>query len=155
MIDNGYTIAKLVGFLHIMRGQHDRNSPGEELANAVPKCESALGIEPGTGLIEKKNFRLVSDSAGDLHPLRQSSGKFPHRRFGTLGQAKHFQQFGGSPSGYIGRKTEVATMEVNIFPDRALTIQGVVLRYHAHVASGASGSGHYIKAGNAYCTGRG
>src|ERR1022692_2861998 len=49
-------------------------------------------------------------------------------------------------------ESEMAAVKVEIFPDRALAVQGIELRHHPHEATGLSGMRHHVHAGNRHVT---
>src|ERR1035438_4920024 len=49
-------------------------------------------------------------------------------------------------------ESEIAAVKVEIFPDRALAVQGIELRNHPHEATGLSGMRHHVHAGNRHLT---
>ena len=69
VIDDGHSPAELVGFFHVVGGQHDGNPTLSELANDVPQCQTRLRIEARARLVEETVLGIVGDSACDLHPL--------------------------------------------------------------------------------------
>ena len=61
-----------------------------------------LGIECGGGFVEKQNFRLTRDGAGDADALLLAAGQLRGQLFGVVEQAesgerlfRHFMRFGG------------------------------------------------------------
>ena len=73
MVDDGHTIAQLVGFFHVMGGQDNRDALLAKPADDVPQCQTCLRIETCAGLVEKQDLGIVRDGAGDLHSLGQAS----------------------------------------------------------------------------------
>ena len=86
MIDDGDTLAQLVGFFHVMGGQDNGDPTLLKFADDVPQCQTRLRIEACTGLIQEEHFGIVGDGASDLDPLREAAGKGLNKCLGGLGQ---------------------------------------------------------------------
>ena len=59
MIDNGYTIAKALSLVHVMRGEQDGAAGLLEFLDQFPELASSLRIESGGRFIEKKKIRIA------------------------------------------------------------------------------------------------
>ncbi len=55
MVHDGHPVAQLVGFLHVVSGEHDRLTFGVEAREQLPQCQTSLGIEPGRGLVKEEH----------------------------------------------------------------------------------------------------
>ena len=84
VVDDGETVAKLVGFFHVMGGEDDGNAFNAERGDSFPHRDAALRIEPGAGFVEEQNFGAMRDGAGDLEALGEPSaeGAVDRRRRG-------------------------------------------------------------------------
>ena len=66
--------AELIGFIHIMRSQQNRQPLGVESADAFPQEQARLGIEIIGRLVQKQNVGRVHQRARNHQPLRHSTG---------------------------------------------------------------------------------
>jgi hypothetical protein len=62
-------IAQTLGFLHIVRGEHDRFSLGAKRGNEIPELPTRLWIETGGRLIEEEEVGVANHGARDGEPL--------------------------------------------------------------------------------------
>src|SRR5262249_42769377 len=74
MIDDGDTIAELVGFVHVVRCQEHGQIPLrlDPLEHLPDRC-SRHRIEAGRRLVEKEDARLVNQATGDLGPASHAT----------------------------------------------------------------------------------
>src|SRR5271157_376939 len=150
VVDDGDPAAKHVRLFHVMSSEDDGDPTLSEFADDVPQCQTCLRVEAGTGLVEKEHFGFVGDGARDLHSLRESAGERSYRGLGFFRELEQFQQLGCSFGRLRVRDSKVAAMEVEILPNRALTIEGVELGDHAHEAPRFRRVFHNIDAGDGH-----
>src|SRR5208283_1325212 len=95
VIDDGQAIAEAFGFVHVMGGEQDGAAFFLEGADDVPELASALGIESGGGLVEKKDAWIANQSGGHSQALLLASGKLADPGVGFLGELKFLKDVGG------------------------------------------------------------
>ena len=92
VVDDRDAVAKLVGLLHVVRGQHDGNALLAQASHRLPHRDAALRIEPRARLVEKENLRVMRNGARDLNALRQTARKLCRIGVGSLRQMELRQQ---------------------------------------------------------------
>src|ERR1035437_8984104 len=90
----------------------------------------------------------MGDGSGDLHALGEASGELGRVGVRALGEVKLFQELIGSLLRFRAREAEVQAMEMDVFVDRAGAIEGIKLRYDAHVSARQSRGTDYVDAGD-------
>ncbi len=58
-----------LGFLHVVRGQHDGSTAVPDIAHRLPQMTAGLGIEPGGRLVEEDDPGPVDECQGDREAL--------------------------------------------------------------------------------------
>ena len=89
-------VAQLLGLVHVVSGQHERDAALLEPVEPVPEQVPGLRVEPGRRLVEEQDRRLVDERSGDrqapLHPARQRLDLV----VGALGELGEFEQLVGT-----------------------------------------------------------
>ena len=120
-------VAQLLGLVHVVGGQHQRDPVGLQPVKAVPEGVAGLGVEARGGLVEQQQLGLVDQGPGDrqapLHPARQRIDPVigPVRQLGELDEALD------AGSKLAPGQVEVATVDVEVLPHRQLQVQVVLL----------------------------
>ncbi len=153
VVDDGDPVAELVGLLHVMRGQDDRDSLVAQAANGLPHGDAALRIEAGAGLVEKEHLGTVGDGAGDLNALRKAAGELCGIGSGAFGEVELGEELVGPLFRLGAREAEVEAVEVDVLKDGAGAVERVVLRHHADASSSQRRSGNDIDSGDTHLTG--
>ena len=87
-VHEGHRLAKLVGFLHVVRGHQNRGSEFfAEIANILPDGLFRDGIEPHGRLIEEKNRRAVQHGLGDFEVSDHTARILLHKLIGDVRQS--------------------------------------------------------------------
>ena len=69
VVDDQDAVGERVGLIHVVRGEeHRRSQLVAELADMGPEVGPALRIEPGRGLVEEHQPRLVDQPHDDVEP---------------------------------------------------------------------------------------
>ena len=58
-------LTELVGFLHVVRGQHDRLALAVDLTEDLPQGEPRLGVEPGRRFVQEQDIGAVGHGSGE------------------------------------------------------------------------------------------
>ena len=61
-------VAQLLGLVHVVGGEHQRDALTLELVEALPQQVARLRVEPGGRLVEQQQLGLVDQRAGDREP---------------------------------------------------------------------------------------
>ena len=93
VVHNGEAVAELLGFFEVVRGEKDRCSLAGNVADNIKNRIPGLRIDADGWFVQKKNFRTVHQSRGQiqtpLHPPGISRDRFPR----TVGQAHPLKDF--------------------------------------------------------------
>ena len=96
MVDDDDPVGDRVGLLEVVRGEHDR---GAELAVEPPhlllEVDPVLRVEPGRGLVEEHERRLVDEPDRDVEPAPLAAGERRDRAAGVLGEVEGGEQLVG------------------------------------------------------------
>src|SRR3989338_2421285 len=64
-IDDRHAIAQHLGFIHVMRRQHDGPAVRAEPLEHAPELPARLGIEAGGRFVQKQEIRRAREGTGD------------------------------------------------------------------------------------------
>src|SRR5262249_40691101 len=78
-----------------------------ELLDQAPELASRLGIEAGGWFVEKENFGVADESAGDGQPLLLAAGQFYVPGLAFVGERDQFEQFVDFGAGSIERTEQL------------------------------------------------
>src|SRR5438876_10055985 len=84
VIDDGQPVAKTLGLVHVMGSKQYGAASFLKSTNDVPQLATALRVEAGSRLIEKKNFRISYKRSSDGQTLTLPAGQLSHPRIGFL-----------------------------------------------------------------------
>src|SRR2546427_389882 len=84
MIHDRHAVAELLRLFHIVRGEDDRPALPAERSDALPEGAPGLRIQPGGGLVQKDNPRVIDERHGDREPLQLTAGQGVHPRLALL-----------------------------------------------------------------------
>src|SRR5262245_10877972 len=69
MINDRHPVTEPLGFIHVVRREHDRAAAGLVGADDIPELPSRLRIESGRRLIEKQQLWVADERTSDRQPL--------------------------------------------------------------------------------------
>ena len=125
-------VAQLLGFVHVVRGQHERDPALLEPVQPVPQHVASLRIEPGRRLVEQQQFGLVDQCAGDRDPSLHA----PRQRFDlalcAVAELHELEQLLGPPLALGARDVEVAAVQDHVVLDGQLLVELIHLRHDTH-----------------------
>jgi hypothetical protein len=75
VIHDGYAVAELLGFLHVVGGEDDGAALLLEGVDEIPEVTAGLGVEAGGGLVEEEQFGVAEEGAGHGEALLLAAGK--------------------------------------------------------------------------------
>ena len=113
VIHDGHTLAELLRFVHVVRGQDDGAAVFLELRDEVPQLAARLRVEAGGRFVEKQQVGVADQRAGQREALFLAAGEIA-----DSGVA-FFLQLNQS-NGILWRRTlaEEAAKELNRFQNR-------------------------------------
>src|SRR5580704_17391303 len=117
MVDDRHPVAEFVGFLHIVRRQHNSDAFLPQASHRIPHRNTALRIESRAGLIEKENLGTMRDGPGSLNALRKPARELRRIGVGSLRQMKLREQLLRSLPRLRAGKSEIKTVKVDVFKD--------------------------------------
>ena len=128
VVHDGHPVTELVGLFHVVRGEHDRLALGVEALEELPQRQTALGVEPGSGLVEEEDGGPVEDGPRHHEALGHAAREGVDRRLGEARQLEPLQEVVGRLAGLLGPHAEQAAVEVQVLPWGELAVEGVLLR---------------------------
>jgi hypothetical protein len=147
VIDNRDAIAQLVGFVHVVRRDENREIPfGLDLAEHLPHRDTRYRIEPGGRLVEKEDARLVHESARDFNAAPHSAGEILHLRIAPLREFDRLKQLVDQLHPRGARHTIQLREDDQVLLDAQLEIAGHRLRDDANRSPHAVGLFDHIEA---------
>ena len=91
--DDREPVGKLVGLLHVVRRQEDRQrlALGEPFELLPHRC-ARLGIEAGRRLVQEEHLRTMDEPEGDVEPPLHAARVASHDAVGRVGEPEQIQQ---------------------------------------------------------------
>ena len=124
-------VAQLLGLVHVVRGQDQRDAALLEPEQPVPHHVPGLRVQAGGGLVEDQDLRLVDERAGDGQAALQAAGQRVDLTVGAVRELHELEQFGGPLPDDAPGQPEVPAVDEQVLPDGQLDVQRVVLRHHS------------------------
>ncbi len=132
-------VAQLLGLVHVVRGQHERDALALELPQPLPHEVARLRVEAGGRLVEKQQVGLVDQGPRDGEPSLHAAGERVDLVAFAIGELHEVEQF-GSPGPDVGQlEPEVPAVDQHVVPDGQLGIEVVLLRHHAEPGADRAG----------------
>ena len=102
--DVGEAMAAL-GFIHVVRGDEERQALAGELMDLLPEIAARLRIHAGGRLVEEQQLRLVDQARGQREPLLPAAGELPGELRLAAGQAESLDALAHRLRGGLARRT--------------------------------------------------
>ena len=67
-------VGELVRLFHVLGGEEDRHSFGEQLADDLPQVAAAARVQPGAGLVEEDHPRSAHQRHGEVESALHAAG---------------------------------------------------------------------------------
>src|SRR6185503_15092485 len=131
VIHDGEPVREALRLVHEMRGEKDGLALAKQAAQPRPDEMPRLGVEPGGGLVEEDQFRVVDEGAGEREPSFHSTGQRLDSRFRARAQFSEFEQGGNAPAHFGFAQSEIAAIDQQVLFDGEIGIEVVALRYDA------------------------
>ena len=148
LVDDGDVAAKLFGFLEIMRGEDDRGAGAVDFKQEIPHRAAQFDIDPGGGLVENQQPRLVHQRPGDHHAPLHAAGKRARALVALVPQAELFEVFLAARGGELARQAVVARLGSHHIADFLELAEVDLLGHDAEVELGLVDMGIDIAAEN-------
>ena len=135
LVHHDQPVAQLLGLVHVVRGDHQRDARLLEPEQLVPQQVPGLRVEAGGRLVEQQQVGPVDQGAGDRQPPLHAAGEVLDLGLRLLGELHELQQLVGPLADLGGRDPEVAAVDVEVVEDVELGVEGVLLRADAEPAA--------------------
>ncbi len=152
VVHDDQAVAQLLRLVHVVRGEDERDAALLEVEQAVPDDVPCLRVEPGGGLVEYQDVRVVDEAPGDREAALHAAGQRLYLVIGPLGELHEVEQLGGALVDQLARQAEVAAVDEQVLPDRQLVVQRVFLRHDAESRPDRNPVAHRIAAQNGKLT---
>ena len=156
LVHDDEPVAQLLGLVHVVRGEHQRDAALLEPEQPVPQHVPGLRVEAGGRLVEQHEVGLVDQRAGDREPPLHAAGQ----RLDLVvarGRSSCTKSSSSSARARITalRQAEVAAVDEQVLPDGELEVEGVLLRDDAEPAADRRAVGGRVQAEDAQLAGGG
>src|SRR6202521_173550 len=94
-----------------MRGQKDGSPFRSNRFRQLPQVASSLRIEPGGGLVEEEDLRLVDERRRDAEPLLLPTGQLADRRARLLGEVNLLEDRDGIDGPVVQGREHIEQLE--------------------------------------------
>ena len=131
MVHDHEPVAQLLGLVHIVRRQDQRDAALLEPEQPVPHHVPGLRVQPGGGLVEDQDLGLVDERAGDRQAALQAAGQRVDLVPGPVRELDEIKQRVGPLPDEAAGQAEVPAVDEQVLPDGQLDVEGVLLRDHA------------------------
>jgi hypothetical protein len=146
VVHDRHPAAEPVRLLHVVRGEQDRLTVRVQSQEQIPERETALGVEPGGGLVHEEHRRSVEDRAGDHQSLCHPAGQRIDGCLRPLRELELLEELAGDPPRLRRADAEETTVEVQVLPHAELAVERVRLRDDANQLLGGRGVPHDVDA---------
>ena len=92
-------VAELLGLVHVVRGEHQRDALLLEPEQPLPHEVAGLRVEAGGRLVEQQQLGLVDQRPGDGEPSLHAAGERIDLAVGPVGELHEVEQLGGARPG--------------------------------------------------------
>ena len=144
VLDHADAVGELLGFLEIVRGQHDGRAAFRELAHVRPEIASQLDVDARGRLVEEEHRRIVHQRLGDQEAPLHSAGECSRIRVALVAQPEISQD--RVDAGAIQPYAEIAGLEPERLFDGEEGIEVDLLRDQTDGAAGEAIVAHDVAA---------
>jgi hypothetical protein len=121
-------VAELLGLVHVVRGEHERDAALLEPEQPLPHQMPGLRVQAGGRLVEQHEVGFVDQRPRDrqptLHTARERVDLVPR----PVGELHEVEQLLGAGAGHGPRDAEVAGVDDEVVQDREVGVERVLLR---------------------------
>ena len=126
-IHHGEAVAQLLGLVHVMSRDDQRDPVRLEAVEPVPEHVPRLRVEAGGRLVQQEDLGLVDQRPGDREPAPHSSGEHLDPGVGLVLELRERQQALEADADHRLLEAEVSAVDEDVLADRQLAVEAVVL----------------------------
>src|SRR6266705_1793627 len=141
-------VAAALGFVHVVRGDEERDAVPGKLEEKIPELAARDGIDAGGGFVEEKKLRLVQHRAAKGEALLPATGKLRGQAIQIRFEAIELHNFVDASLEPRGLEAVDAAVELQVFRDGEIVVEAEVLRHVADAFAHGFGIGADIQAFN-------
>ena len=131
LVHHDEAVAELLGLVHVVGRQHERDALLLEPVQAVPQDVAGLRVETGGRLVEEQQLGVVDQRAGDRHPPLHPARQRVDLARGPFRELHEVEQLGRAALALGPREVEVAAVDDQVLGDGQLVVELVGLRHDA------------------------
>ncbi len=156
MIDNRNAVRHAFGFLHVVRGEKDRDLLLlVELLDVGPKLVARLWIEAKSGFVEEDDLRRVQKTARDFEASPHPAGELLDRVLAPVPQLKQLEQLLDAFVAELARNAVQHAVEVHVLVGGQFVVDAGVLEYDPELLARAGLIPHGVDAVEGHTAARG
>ena len=137
LVHDDQPVAELLGLVHVVGGDDQRDPVLLEPVEAVPEQVAGLGVEPGGRLVEDQQVGIGDERPGDGEPPLHAARQRVDPVVGPLGQLGELEQLLGPLPDHLLGQVEVAPVDHEVVEHRQLEVERVLLGDQAHAGPDA------------------
>ena len=92
LVHDDQPVAELLGLVHVVGGDHQRDAGLLEPEQLVPQHVAGLRVEAGGGLVEQQQVGAVDQAAGDREPALHAAGEVLDPGLRLVGERDELEQ---------------------------------------------------------------
>src|SRR6266496_3600753 len=73
-VDHDDVVGELVGLLHVLGGEHDRDAVADQVPDHPPQVAAAPGVQPGGRLVQVDDPRAADQAGGQVEAAPHAAG---------------------------------------------------------------------------------
>src|SRR5665811_408869 len=131
LVHDDEPIAELFGFVHVVRGDHERHALLFEPVEAVPKDVPGLRVEAGRWLVQDEEIWFVDETPRDRQPPLHAAGEIVDLRLTFVRELHEVQKLVDTLPDGRAWQVEVAPVHHQVVIDGEFLIEVVFLGNHA------------------------
>src|ERR1700733_4662068 len=131
VVHHDQPVAQLLGLVHVVGGQDQRDAALFEPEQPVPHHVPGLRVQAGGGLVQDQDVRVVDQRPGDGQPPLHAAGQRLDLVLRPVLQLDELQQLLGPLPDQLAGQAEVPAVDQQVLPYGQLDVQRVLLRDNA------------------------
>jgi hypothetical protein len=148
VVEQNDLIGEAIGFLQVLRGQHERHAFLDEAAEELPEVVAALRIEAGRRLVEEQHRRARDQAGRKIEPPAHAPGERPHQALSCLLEPQLGEQLRGAPAHGRTRQVVETAHELEVRAGREQAVDGGALPRQSDTSTHLGGLGDGVEAGH-------
>ncbi len=127
MVDYRDGVGKGVGFLEVLRSEHDGGALADQVADDLPHAVPTARVEACGRLVEEEQSRTADDRAGEVEPPAHTAGVRLDRARRRIREVEHVEQVAGAAFRLVGGQlVEPSEHDQVLAPGQVLVDGGVL-----------------------------